>query len=159
LSYNRHGEIERITYPTAGTSDLSTPHIPPVASTAKFAYDQTNRGVVNRWMSVDGSTELPPWHYEVQRETTSSYQIGPYHVKTFAPDGTWSEQLLYDRWDQRSAPFGFGDIALGRAHEERVYSATNKLLRRKLTEWTNTGPQTIPESRRALCLKRFASSA
>lgn len=145
FSYNVYGEIERIDYPTGGYERFVYDYLPPVASNGKMSYDQFNRGVVDRYLSADGTSQSEVhWEYDVQRETISTTQ-GPYHVKTFNPDGSWSEQLLTDQYSQLAAPFGFGNPAVGRAYETRVYNNTtsNTLLRRTITSWTQTGPLTI----------------
>lgn len=143
--YNVYGEIDRIDYPTGGYERFEYANLPKIASVANANYDQFNRGVVNRWISPDGTQagEIQ-WHYEIQRETTSTTQ-GPYHVKTFAPDGTWSETLLKDRWSRASSLYGLDDPELGSPYEVRTYNNTtsNTLLRRTLTVWTSTGPVTV----------------
>jgi RHS repeat-associated protein len=153
--YNVYGEIDRIDYPTGGYERFVYAQITPIASTGEIGYDQFNRGVKDRYVSETGTTAGEVhWGYDVERETTSTTQ-GPYRVKTFAPDGTWSEQLLTDRWQSYVArQFGFDNGTLGRAYEERVYSKPNPataaptrensvLLRRKLTKWKYTGPVTV----------------
>ena len=149
FSYNVYGEIERIDYPTGGYEKFEYGAIPPVASTGDATYDQSNRGVVKRWVSVNGKGtpvgEIE-WRYEVRREMrTWLGEPGLYRVITYAPDKTWSEQLIHDEWKDEAYPYGFGEGRIGRAYETRVYlnEETDQLLRRTLTEWTNTGPVTV----------------
>lgn len=142
FKYNLYGEIEKIEYPTGGYERFEYAYLPPISSAAGLAYDQLNRGVVKRWLSFDGVNELAPWKYSVVKETTSTNN-GPYRVKIVAPDGTWTEQLLKDRYNSLSARFGFDDASSGRSYEDRAYSSTDQLLKRHLTKWTQTGPLTI----------------
>jgi RHS repeat-associated protein len=142
FKYNLYGEIEKIEYPTGGYERFEYGYLPPISSTAGAAYDQLNRGVKKRWLSYDGTNEQEPWKYSVVKETTPT-QTGPYRVKTIAPDDTWTEQLLKDRYSAVSAPFGFDDASIGRSYEDRAYSSTNQLLKRHLTQWTQTGALTI----------------
>jgi hypothetical protein len=143
--YNVYAEIDRIDYPTGGYERFVYDQMPAVAGNGDINYDQFNRGVADRYVSPDGTTGSEVhWHYEVEKETTSS-TTGPYHVKTFAPDGSWSEQLIADRFNSLSVSFAFDTPGLGRAYETRVYDNTtdNNLLRRTLTSWTYTTGLTI----------------
>jgi RHS repeat-associated protein len=145
FSYNVWGEIVRIDYPTGGYERFEYAELPALLATGKRDLDQYNRGVVDRWISPDGTSGSEiHWSYAVQKESTSSTQ-GPYHVKTYAPDGTWSEQLMTDRYHHIPAAYGFEDPMIGLAYETRVYDNTtsNTLLRRTLTSYTTTGPLTI----------------
>jgi RHS repeat-associated protein len=145
FKYNVFGEIEQIDYPTGGYERFQYGSIATVASTGKASYDQFNRGVTDRWISADGTSGSEVhWQYAVQKETTST-STGPYHIMTYAPDGTFSEQLLKDQYNRTLTPFGFGDPTIGRAYETTVYvnSTRDTVLRRTLTKWTTTGPLTI----------------
>jgi RHS repeat-associated protein len=147
--YNVYAEIDRVDYPTGGYERFVYGQLPPLASNGKGGYDQFNRGVTDRYVSPDGTSGSEiHWHYAVQRESTG-LTTGPYHVKTYAPDGTWSEQYLFENWDTHSDPFDQYGLKntdnVGSAYETRVYDNTtnNTLLRRTLTSWTNTGPVTV----------------
>jgi RHS repeat-associated protein len=154
FSYNVYGEIEKIEYPTGGYERFEYGEIPPVASTGDATYDQSNRGVIRRWVSVNGNgtpVGEVEWRYEVRREMrTWLGEPGLYHVITYAPDYSWTEQLIHDEWRDEAYPYGFGEGRIGRAYETRTYKEyregypdKDKLLHRTLTEWMNTGPVTI----------------
>jgi RHS repeat-associated protein len=129
FTYNIYGEIDKVYLPTGGYERYEYGQIAPLTDMGS-PYLQTNRGVVNRWVSVDGVNETSHWHYEVPQN--SSF----YTVKTTNPDGTYSERVLYGGGSQ--TPFGFESAKVGSAFEERAYSAAGVMLRRKLTEWTVT---------------------
>jgi RHS repeat-associated protein len=142
FKYNLYGEIEKIIYPTGGYERFIYSYIPPVQRSLD-TFEQTNRGVVNRWMSAkgDGTDEIS-WTYAASRSQSSPY---PYKVTTTNPDGTRTEQLLHDEPDtQVQRPYGFDKAKTGRSYEDRVYSSGNpsQLLRRHLTSYEWTGAQT-----------------
>lgn len=145
--YNVYGEMDQINYPTGGYERFVYAQAAPIGALGNTTYDQLNRIVTDRYVSPDGTSGSEiHWQYAVQKETTSPYL---YHVKTYAPDGTWSEQLLGN--GSTSGGFGFTP-QLGLPNETRVYDNTtsNNLLRRSLISYTYTGGLTIggvsPES-------------
>jgi RHS repeat-associated protein len=135
FKYNIYGEVERIDYPTGGYERFQYATVPVISATATM-YDQANRGVTSRWVSPDGVTEYQ-WTYQA----TYSYQQ-PYKIKTTAPDGTYSEQLIHIENDT-DTPFGFNHPKTGRSYEDRAFSPSGQMLRRKLTDWTFTGALNI----------------
>ena len=139
--YNTFGEIDRIDYPSGGYERFEYAQAAPVAASGDISFDQFNRIVTDRYISEDGTNESEiHWHYEIQKETTL-YTSGPYHVKTFAPDGTWSEQLSSDRYYPGITGYGFGEGQIGIPYETRYYDSTNShnLIRRELVSYTQTG--------------------
>ena len=143
FKYNLYGEIEKIIYPAGGYERFAYTAMPMIQSNKSATYDQTNRGVSDRWVSAkgDGTDEIH-WSYGAVKGTSQS--PGPYKVIITAPDATRTEQLLYDEPSYTIAPpqpYGYGDIKSGRAYEERSYSATGELLRRHLTKYATTDSQ------------------
>ena len=139
FKYNSYGEITRIDYPTGGYEKFQYDYVAPVATGAS-PYSKSNRGVKFRWVSEGGAgaTERE-WKYEAVRNL-STYS---YSVKTTAPDLSYTVQLLHDEPDDAPHMYGFSNAYVGRAYEERAYTAGGTLLRRKLTDWTQTGSLTI----------------
>src|SRR5581483_2344298 len=134
FTYNVYGEIEKVVYPTGGYERFAYGTIPGLSgSLDSFVYDQANRGVTDRWVSVTGDgTDEAQQHWTYSTDTT-----GPYIARVISPDGTKTERLL-----QRTAidqNFSFDDARTGMIYEERVFSAGGQMLRRTLTQWTASG--------------------
>lgn len=142
FKYNLYGEIEKIIYPTGGYERFVY-GIVPMLQVGDGPYDQTNRGVTDRYVSVKGDgTDEVHWTYEADRDWVN-FQPLPYTVTITNPDGTKTEQLLHDEpdyWTQR--PFGFDKAWTGRPYEERSFSSdsTPALLSRRLIGYEVTGP-------------------
>ncbi|HEX8267285.1 MAG TPA: RHS repeat-associated core domain-containing protein [Pyrinomonadaceae bacterium] len=137
--YNLHAEIDKIEYPTGGYERFEYGQITPVQSANDSGYDQFNRGVKKRWISSDGTTTAEVlWKYDVTR-VNQGLSTDYYKIRTTAPDNSYTERYLLDQDSDVESPYGFGNIAVGRPYEERAYSKTGQLLRRNLTEWTQTG--------------------
>jgi hypothetical protein len=137
--YNLYGEIDKIEYPTGAYEKFEYGQITPLQSANNPAYDQFNRGVKKRWLSSDGTTGTEIlWRYDVTRvnqELPTDY----YKVKMTAPDNSYTERYLFDQDSDLQAPYGFGNIAIGAPYDERVYSTTGELIKRKLTKYVKTG--------------------
>jgi RHS repeat-associated protein len=137
FNYNVYGEIDKVAYPTGGYERFNHQQVSTV-SYQKPLYAQANRGVVDRWVSPSGSgADEAHWHYE-----TSYIGQTTLKVSTTAPDETRDERLLYANSFMYSTapPYGFDDVLLGMAFEERSLSSTGQMLRRSLTEWETSGP-------------------
>src|SRR5713226_7948449 len=135
FTYNVYGEMDKIVYPTGGYERFQYDTIPLMSYVRGF-YSQANRGVVDHWISVDGSGTdegAHHWHYAVSYPNNTP----PYKVTMTAPDGTYTERYLYSSTGLPS--FGFEDRRVGRAYDERVYSASGAMLRRTLTDWVVSG--------------------
>ena len=136
FSYNVFGEIDKVIYPSGGYERYNharvkgTSYLVPV-------YAQANRGIVDHFVSPkgDGSDESH-WQYSAGYPFSGA----PYTVSVTAPDGTRTDRLLHISRSSLSIHFGFDDARAGMGYDERVYSATNQMLRRTLTEWTWDGP-------------------
>jgi RHS repeat-associated protein len=134
FTYNVYGEIDKIVYPTGGYERFIYDQIPGLAYLTPI-YAQTNRGVVDHFISPGGSG-LDEIHWQYSVAATS-----PYTVAQIAPDGTRTERLLHPGRDNLSIKFGFDDARTGMAYEERVYEYSGgPMLRRTLTKWTFDGP-------------------
>ena len=134
FTYNMYGELDKVVYPTGGYERFRYEQI-AAADWLRDAYAQGNRGVVERWVSANGTGS---------DEIHTTYSAGyadlnytlPYKVTTTEHDGTRTERLLHTATTQY--PFGFSDVRIGRPYEERIYSPANQMLRRTLTEWTGS---------------------
>jgi len=136
FTYNVFGELDKIVYPTGGYERFQYDTVPTMSYVRNF-YGQGNRGVIDHWISLDGSgtDEIDHhWHYAVSYPNNTP----PYKVTATAPDGTYTERYLYS--SQNRAPFKLEDVRVGRAYEERAYTAAGQMLRRTLTDWAVTGP-------------------
>lgn len=124
FTYNVYGEIDKILYPTGayerfeygqifGTSWVGDP------------YNQTNRGVLKKWLSKDGSssTEIL-WQYSSPL---------PGNVQTTSPDGNRSERVY--KTVSSYPGYGFEDKAAGSLLEEKLFNSNNNLLRRSLYDY------------------------
>ncbi len=150
FSYNVFGEIDKIYLPTGGYERYLYPtNLLQPMTYLKQPYRQMNRGVIERRVSADGTAASESvWQYGIEYTANSG---GPYSTTTIAPDGTLTRQYWHAHpnffGDNPTlvAPFGMEDARTGRAYEEQVFAPAAQggaMLRRKLTEWTYTGPTT-----------------
>lgn len=142
FSYNIYGEIDKVTYPTGGYERFAYGIVPGLDGSINTTsvYEQANRGVTDRWVSVtgDGSDEAQRhWAFSVE-ET----QNGPYLVRITDPNNVKGERLLHRPSVDKL--FGYDDARTGRAYEERIISATGQMLRRTLTNWVTSGATPTP---------------
>lgn len=136
FTYNVYGEIDKVVYPTGGYERFRYDVIPGL-DPLNEPYAQTNRGVVERWVSADGTdTNLQHWQYSVNSTTN-------YTVRTTAPDGTYTELVLKRGRGPGEIKYGFDDTRAGIPTEERFYSANGTLLRRTLMGYAVSGSQVI----------------
>lgn len=138
FKYNVYGEITKITSPNGAYERFVYGQIAPI-QVGNSAYDQANRGVTQRFVSVkgDGSDEIS-WTYTATRGVGT-----PYIVAVNAPDGSITQQYIEDEPDANvSRPYGFSEAKTGRSYEDRVYdtSASHFLLQRNLSAYEMTGP-------------------
>lgn len=131
FTYDIFGAINKIVLPTGGYERYEYEYAPPVSSPMNFSfvYAQTNRGVSKQFVSHTGSsTDEVQWQYS----SASNY------VNAIAPDGTRLERFM---WTDGVSGWGYSadSSRAGKAFDERVYSVSGQMLRRKLTEWTMTG--------------------
>jgi RHS repeat-associated protein len=145
FTYNVWGEIDKVVYPTGAYERYRYDMIQGISASLyeNDVYRHANRGVVERWVSEtgDGTDEAQHhWQYSAGKNN----ETDPYTVVITAPDGSRTERLL--KGPQGESRFGFEHVLSGKAYDERAYSAPSQqnsngqMLRRTLTEWTNTGP-------------------
>jgi RHS repeat-associated protein len=132
--YNEFGEVDKVIYPTGGYERYLYAVIPGL-DPVNEPYVQTNRGVVDRWVSPSGlgNDELHT-HYEVS--TSPDYK-----VKITNPDNTYTERRLLRGKGPGTIEFGFDDSRAGMAFDERAYTPSGQMFRRKLTEWSQSSAQ------------------
>jgi RHS repeat-associated protein len=153
FKYNVSGEITRIDYPTGGYERFRYDKIPTIGYEADEIYDQTNRGVVERWISFDGMTEQQHWVY--QATGSSATVSAPYIVTSTAPDGSHTERYLNY---SSSSEFGFTNILSGMPYDEKTYDKNGLLRSRILTDWTvKSTPATSTAATRDPRVKRNVS--
>ena len=131
FTYDIFGAINKIVLPTGGYERYEYEYAPPVSSPINFSfvYAQTNRGVAKQFVSHTGSSsDEVQWQYS----SASNY------VNVIAPDGTRTERYM---WTDGVSSWGYSadSSRAGKTFDERVYSASGQMLRRKLTEWAQTG--------------------
>jgi hypothetical protein len=145
FKYNQFGEISKIIYPTGSYETFQYGYIPPVNGLNHFAYDQTNRGVIERKVY----RKTAAGGYEMEQRWRYSADILPlpnaaYKITTIAPkadnamgDGVKTERFLYTDTISEKL-FGFGRILPGMPYEERVYAENDYVTPRSrtLTEYT-----------------------
>ncbi|MGH9968944.1 MAG: RHS repeat domain-containing protein [Pyrinomonadaceae bacterium] len=133
FTYNIYGEIDKIVYPSGGYEKFRYEKIPGL-DPLNEPYAQANRGVVERWISPDGSdTNLQHWTYAVVSES-------PYVIRTTNPAGDYSERVLQRGRGPGVIDFGFDDARAGLPIEERFYKANGQMLRRTLMSYDFSGP-------------------
>ena len=132
FTYTVYGEIDKVILPTGGYERYGYSQIAPLDSDqAGTLYSQTNRGVTSRYESATGlAVDEKLWQHSV---TTPS---GEYWVTATDPNGARSERKLTK--SAGSPGFGFDDARTGRSSEERVFTSTNQMWRRTLTQWDMT---------------------
>jgi RHS repeat-associated protein len=141
FSYNEYGEIAKVVYPTGGFEQYKYGQITTVSS-ADAPYDQSNRGVISRWVSPTGTgTDRAQWEYGVIFDAANNKY--KQWMKSPVPDNTYTERFLFkappiSQYTNQNYPkFGFEDPRNGMAYDERVYEYQGgPMLRRKLTDST-----------------------
>ena len=136
FTYNIYGEIDKVVYPTGGYERYTHARIAGT-SYLKPIYGQANRGVVDQFVSADGtaSAEVTSHYSAVYSSLDLSYT-----VSDTAPDLTRTERLIHASVSSGSIKYGFDDVRAGMVYEEKAFSASNEMLRRTLTKWTWDGP-------------------
>jgi YD repeat-containing protein len=132
FTYNVYGEIDKIVYPTGG-SDKYTYGGVGGYGLASQPYTLARRGVHQRQQSAAGDGVVT---------ATWAYSGGGAYVKTTMPDLTVSESYRHN-FIVSERNFGYEDARNGMEYDQRVWDkdpaeAGAKMLRRTLTEWTQT---------------------
>ncbi|MFY9618359.1 MAG: RHS repeat-associated core domain-containing protein [Pyrinomonadaceae bacterium] len=135
FTYNVWGEITKVVYPTGGYERFDYATVAGVGY-LEYPYTQSNRGVVDRWLSPSGnSADEVHWHYSA---AANNFQLT---VTTTEPDNSVTERVMHAETSQGQSLYGFSWAELGMQFEERTLaSAGGAMLRRKLTKWTSSGP-------------------
>lgn len=135
FTYNVWGEITKVVYPTGAYERFDYDTVAGVGY-LQWPYTQSNRGVVDRWLSPTGnSSDEVHWHYAA---AASNFRLT---VSTTEPDNTVTERVLNAETSQGQSLYGFSWAELGMQLEERKFaSAGGAMLIRKLTKWTSSGP-------------------
>lgn len=150
FQYNSYGEITNIEYPTGASERFEYAAVSSLSYSRSLTNEQTNRGVVNRWVKENPAAAEMHWKYQTFKPPSG----GNLMIKTTAPDNqTITERYLESNWGTSwyVTKYGFDNPAVGRPFDERVYAGTT-LKSRKLTEyeWTAaTGGASSPASRDA----------
>lgn len=141
FSYDIYGRIEKIIYPTGGEEVFQYSLIPTLSmlDPSDSVGGQTNFGVTNRKVyKFAGDTAPYEWNYSASYVT----QQEGYKVIINNPDGTKVERYLHRGYNATPpiGTFGYDNGLAGMAYEERGYdsSSPNKLLSKKLTNWTQS---------------------
>ncbi|HEV7904480.1 MAG TPA: hypothetical protein VGO96_11620, partial [Pyrinomonadaceae bacterium] len=136
FKYNVWGEIEQVNAPGGGYERFRYDKVPTLGEVNR-PYDEANRGVVEHWISPSGTgveETTHRWQYSLTRLTSSGGAV----ATTTAPEGvTRSERVLYS---SGTGDYGFGNPLAGMISEERVYNASNVMLRRTLNGWSVITP-------------------
>ncbi|MBV9763577.1 MAG: hypothetical protein JOZ48_01930, partial [Acidobacteriaceae bacterium] len=142
FTYNVYGEIDKIVFPTGGYEQFTYGTVTPLSGQADDGlYSQANRGVTQRIVSVKGDgSDAATWTYGMSIDTsTIPYQL----TRTItAPDNTYT-QMWFINSEGSSIMYGFDDARAGREYDERSYTATGQMVRRKLMNWTMTTNYTL----------------
>ena len=130
FTYDIFGAINKVVMPTGGYDQFEYSFVGPISSPLnfKFVYAQGNRGVTRHVQSFSGlAGEEVQWLYSGSGN----------FISITAPDGSYSERYL---WTDGLSGWGYSadSSRAGQAFDERSYSPTGQMLRRKLTDWAVT---------------------
>lgn len=128
FTYNVWGEVDKVVLPSGGYERFEYAKVPSL-SDVDGPYAEANRGVIKHWISAAGnSADEVLWTYSSTGTTTTVTN----------PSGARAERSLHAA--NGITYYGFEDARAGRAYEERTYNASNQMIRRTLSEWTQDGP-------------------
>ena len=142
FNYNTYGEITKITLPTGGYYRYDYDKVVGLDyenSAPNTLYGQANRGVTFRYICDTGACapqQEQVWQYLATNNST--YLL----TSVTDPLGVKTERYLHK--SHNLTYFGFENALAGRAYDERTYNASGQMLRRTLTEWTETPGQLQP---------------
>ncbi|MDQ1639477.1 MAG: hypothetical protein QOF62_2816, partial [Pyrinomonadaceae bacterium] len=128
FTYNIYGEIDKVVYPTGAYDKFAYSAVQPLNPglyDGDVFFTQTNRGVVSRTQSEDGTTGTEvTWSYgEVGRGVTN-------------PDGTYSQVGVYPGTWAGAMKWGFESAIAGLPAEQRTYSSSGTMLTRHIIDRT-----------------------
>src|ERR1700752_142175 len=130
FSYDIFGTIEKVTLPTGGYERFEHGSVPSLSSplTYRWVYGQANRGVIRHITSPTGlAGDESEWLYSGTQNS----------VTVTAPDGTRTERFM---WVDGTSSWTYStdSARAGMTYDERMYSASGQMVRRKLTDWAMT---------------------
>lgn len=125
FTYDIWGEIDKIQYPTGAYERFEYASVYGNSYTSA-PYAQANRGVIGRWLSIDGasSSEIQ-WQYS---------QPAPGQTTVTTPDNLRIENFFNTAWGVVPR-FGFEESKVGQLREERVYDAAGTFISRRLMDY------------------------
>jgi len=130
FTYDIFGAIDKVVLPNGGYEKYEYSYVAPVSSAANFSfvYAQGNRGVTRHVISTSGLSE---------DEVQWLYSGGGNTVTMTAPDGTRTDSYM---WTDGVSGWGYSadSSRAGRTYDERIFSASGQMIRRKLTDWATT---------------------
>jgi RHS repeat-associated protein len=135
FTYNVWGEIDKIVYPSGGYERFRYDSVQGT-SWAGSPYNEANRGVVERWISADGtSASEERWRYAASMGGGygALFQV----VSETAPDNTRTERHFH-AGDGMSF-LGVENMKTGLLAEERVYDSNGTMVRRRMKDYQLTG--------------------
>src|ERR1051326_3449487 len=128
FTYNIYGEIDKVLYPTGAYDKFAYTAVEPLNPglyDGDAFFTQTNRGVVSRTQSEDGTTGT---------EVTWTY--GDVGRGVNEPDGTYSSIDVYPGTWAGAMKWGFESVIAGLPSEERTFNSSGTMLTRHLIERT-----------------------
>lgn len=93
LTYNTYGEIDKIVYPAGGYERFRYDKISNLAAVMHAVYGRGNRGVVERWVSSDGTPAAEANSHWTYAATLDGQNL-VYKVATTEPDSTYNERFI-----------------------------------------------------------------
>ena len=130
FTYDIFGAINKVVLPSGGYEKYEYAYTGGISSPInfKFVYAQGNRGVIRHIVSPSGSGT---------DEIVSLYGGNGNFISNTLPDGSRKETYV---WTDGVSGWGYSadSSRAGRPFDERVYSSSGQMLRRKLTEWVMT---------------------
>ncbi|MBL8181385.1 MAG: RHS repeat protein [Blastocatellia bacterium] len=143
FKYNHFGEITKITYPSGSYEKFTYGSIVPMGGFDGMAYDQTNRGVIERRV-YNATGELQQrWSYAAESASPNTQ----YKVVSIAPkandplaSGAKTERMLYSS-DSDTVKYGFVNPLDGKPYEERTFDEAGNMRFRTLNKWTVAPPR------------------
>lgn len=132
--YNIYGEIDKIIYPTGAYERFEYAQIDNI-DPLNDPYAQTNRGVIKRWVSENGtgSDEIL-----MQYSADSGTQ---YWTRVTNPDGSYVDRIIQKGRGPAELLYGFDLASTGMILEERVYNTAGQMISRTLNSYVTQGSQ------------------
>src|SRR5689334_22006664 len=128
FTYNIYGEIDKVVYPTGAYDKFTYYEVQPLNPglyDSDAFFTQTNRGVVSRTQSEDGTTAT---------EVTWTY--GDVGRGVYNPDGTHSSIGVYPGTWAGAMKWGFESVIAGLPSEQSTYNSSGTMLTRHLIDRT-----------------------